>query len=99
MLSGWGIDYVYCAWSIYEGKKVYRDWSVVMEHPTGSSYTTGESDMAAVLDSFKEYCSISGIDVDKIEAILKTIESKATFKNLLDLKISDVYINKEFSWD
>jgi hypothetical protein len=52
-----------------------------------------------VLDSFKEYCSISGIDVGKIEAILKTIESKATFKNLLDLKISDVYINKEFSWD
>jgi len=99
MLSGWALDYVYCAWSIYEGKKVYRDWSVVMEHPTTSSYSTGEFDMIVVLDSFKEYCEISNMNVDKIKSILETIKSKLAFKNLLDLKISDIYINKELSWD
>ena len=99
MLSGWGLDYVYCAWSIYEGKKVYRDWSVVMEHPSASSYSTGELDMIVVLDSFKEFCEISEIDVSKMQAILKTIRSKAALKNLLDLKISDIYINKYLKWD
>jgi hypothetical protein len=99
MLSGWGLDYVYCVWAIYEGKKVYRDWSVLMEHPPTSSYSTGEFDMVIVLDSFKEYCQIFEMDVNKIKTILETMRSKAALKNLLDLKISDVYINKDLKWD
>jgi len=99
MLSGWGLDYVYCAWAIYEGKKVYRDWSVLMEHPLTSSYLTGETDMNTILDSFKEYCQMLEINVNKVESIFKTARSKATFKSFLDLKISDVYINKDLKWD
>jgi hypothetical protein len=99
MISGWGLDYVYCSWAIYEGKKVYRDWSVVMEHSNNSSYATGLPDLEAIFKYFEEYCKISGINANKIKSIIKTMESKATFKNSLDLKISDVYINKGLKWD
>jgi len=99
MVSGWGIDYIYCAWSIYEGKKVYRDWSVTIDHPDESSYTTGGTEMVKVLNSFKEYCDTFELDATKMQCILETIKSKAAFKNLLDLKISDIYVNKDLKWD
>lgn len=99
MTSGWGIDYVYCCWAIYEGKKIYRDWSVTMEHPTHSSYVGGEKDMEMFIDFFYQYSVKHGISLNKIESILATIKSKAASRKLLDLKISDVYINKELKWD
>lgn len=99
MVSGWGLDYVYCSWSIYEGKKVYRDWSVTIEHPEGSSYQTSGLDIENIFKYFDEYCMIQDINSKKIKSILETIKSKATFKGFLDLKISDVYINKELKWD
>jgi hypothetical protein len=99
MVSGWGLDYIICCWSIYEGKKVYRDWSTTMLHPVGSSYSGGEEDMKIMIDSYYEYCFTNGMDVTKIKSIISTAKSKAASGRLLDLKISDVYINKEFSWD
>lgn len=99
MISGWGLDYVFCCWSIYEGKKIYRDWSTTMVHPVGSSYPGGEEDMKIFLDSFYEYSKECGLSVNKIKSIIATIKSKAASGKLLDLKISDVYINKELLWD
>lgn len=99
MISGWGLDYIICCWAIYEGKKVYRDWSTTMIHPVGSSYSGGEEDMKIVIDSYYEYCSKNGMNVTNVKSIISTAKSKAASGKLLDLKISDVYINKEFSWD
>jgi hypothetical protein len=99
MVSGWGLDYIICCWAIYDGKKVYRDWSTTMIHPVGSSYSGGHEDMKIIVDSYYEYCFINDINVTKIKSIISTAKIKAASGRLLDLKISDVYINKEFSWD
>lgn len=99
MVSGWGLDYVYCCWAIYDGKKIYRDWSTTMIHPVGSSYKGGEEDMNMFLSFFYEYALENSLALDKIQSIITTIKSKAAFGKLLDLKISDVYINKELVWD
>lgn len=95
MTSGWGLDYAYCAASYYLGKKVYKDTSVLMKHPTGSGYDYGVAakEAYAVMDSFVEYCPKEQIDGQKIRSLFEVFMTKVHQKDQYAPTLKDVFVN------
>lgn len=95
MTSGWGLDYAYCAASYYLGKKVYKDTSVLMKHPTGSGYDYGVAakEAYAVMDSFVEYCPKEKIDGQKIRSLFEVFMTKVHQKDQYAPTLKDVFVN------
>jgi hypothetical protein len=98
MSSGWGVDIAACALAIYKNKKVYRDISLTMVHPEGSSTTDQEaanSEMIAILESFKKFCEEKGMDPAKIQSIYDFIFRKCRYTISYTPSIKDIYLNLE----
>lgn len=65
MHSGWGLDYCYCAYTMSQGRKVYRDMSVEMLHKPGSSYGGNSmGELNRLLAGFKAYLVKHGREED-----------------------------------
>lgn len=71
MVSGWGIDIVYSALSIYNNKLIIRDQSHIITHPQGSSYghDIASHETNIVFDYFNKFCQSKQYDVDRIKSI------------------------------
>jgi len=71
LTSGWGMDMIWCAYSIYKNKLVIRDNSNILTHPAGSSYNHDKAskELRIVLDMFYEFCDSNGIDSMKIRTL------------------------------
>jgi hypothetical protein len=95
MHSGWGIDIVSCALSIYRNKMVYRDNSITMFHPNTTSTDQSQAlgEMYTILDTFKEFCSLNNIDPIKIQAIYDVILKKFFSRLSYTPSIKEVYPN------
>lgn len=57
MRGGWGVDYLWSAISILQSKLIIRDTSLVMHHPSGSSYDHHQAgqDMGVLLQRFSTF--------------------------------------------
>jgi hypothetical protein len=65
MVSGWGVDYCYCAYAMSQGRKVYRDMSVEMLHKPGSSYSGNSMrELNRLLAGFRAYLVKHGREED-----------------------------------
>lgn len=89
--SGWGLDTVYCLLVICGGLKIYRDGSVLFNHPEGSSYdwVAADREMRAVTSAFGTFCEETGIDKENAQSALTMMYEKARTKQ--PVKVSDVY--------
>lgn len=54
--TGWGMDYIWCALCVLQGKFIVRDSSIIVNHPHGSSYDHGlaSHEMTLVMNTFLE---------------------------------------------
>jgi hypothetical protein len=97
MTSGWGIDTVFCATAIYRNKKIYRDVSITVFHPNTSSTdnAVGNKEVAVVLDSFKDFCEIEGINSEAIKSIYEIAYKKARERSNYIVDIKNLYLNLE----
>jgi len=95
MVSGWGLDTVYCAMSVYHNKKIYRDSSVLISHPQGSSYNYDKANKEYydVVGAYLEYVESNGQSKELVSKICQTIFDKVNKKQNLQLSIEKVYVN------
>lgn len=95
MVSGWGLDTVYCAMATYHNKKVYRDSSILVSHPRGSSYNYDKANKEyyEIVGAYLDYVEISGQRKDLASKICQTIFDKVNKKQNLQLTVEDVYVN------
>jgi hypothetical protein len=97
MTSGWGIDTVFCATAIYRNKKIYRDVSFTAFHPETSSTEdgVGNQEVAIILDSFRDFCEIEGINSQVIKSIYEIAYKKARERSNYKVDIKNLYLNLE----
>ena len=69
LTSGWGMDMIWCAFSIYNNKLVLRDKKHILSHPAGSSYdhSKASAELKVILDTFYKFCDSEGLDSDKMK--------------------------------
>jgi hypothetical protein len=97
MTSGWGIDTVFCATAVYRNKKIYRDVSLTAFHPNTSSTEdgVGNKEVSIVLDSFREFCEINGMNSDVIKSIYEIAYKKARERSNYKIDLKSLYLNLE----
>lgn len=78
MISGYCLDIVYSAWTIYNNKKIYFNWSSNMTTIIGSTHdgTTTLSDCHNIKNRFIQYVNSLGINSDGIKTIYHAIDDK-----------------------
>jgi hypothetical protein len=101
MTSGWGIDTVFCAMAVYKNKKIYRDTSLSVFHPTSTSTVDeiGNQEVAIVLDSFKQFCEINGLDASKVQQIYDITYRKVRERANYRINLKELYVNLEGELD
>ena len=101
MTSGWGLDTAFCAAAVYWNKKIYRDVSLTVFHPTSSSTVdaVGNNEMMAVLNSFKEFCTMNDIDANKIQTIYDITYKKVRGRGNYQINLKELYSNLEGELD
>lgn len=79
MISGHCLDTVYAAWTLYNNKKIYRDWSFTMTTGTTTSHdgATSANDCINIRDKFLEYVAELGHNPETISNIYLAIDDKA----------------------
>jgi hypothetical protein len=97
MVSGWGLDTAFCSMAIYLNKKIYRDKSITVFHPPGSTLNDDKSnkEMMAVLMSFKLFCSDRNLDIIKLQDLYDMIHKKVRERSKYQLTASELYVNLE----
>lgn len=79
MYSGWGLDYSYCALALYLNKIIYRDDSIRVVHPIGSTY---DYDLAIqecyqTMRAFIQFASETlGVDSERLKHIMNVTLGK-----------------------
>lgn len=78
MVTGHCLDTVYAAWTIYNNKKIYRDWVFTMETGKDTSYSTrtAAAECNAVKTRFLEYVSRLGGNSMIVKSIYEAIQDK-----------------------
>ena len=73
--SGWGMDMIWCSYSIYNNKLILRDNKSILNHPAGSSYNhdKASAELKDILSNFYAFCDTKGIDSNKIREIHEKI--------------------------
>jgi hypothetical protein len=76
MVTGHCLDTVYAAWTLYNNKKMYRDWKFTMTTGVTTSYPTKNAyrDCANIKDRFKEYVSLIGGKSEVVQQIYNAIQ-------------------------
>lgn len=97
MVSGHCLDTVYAAWTLYNNKKIYRDWSFTMTTGLTTSHNgaTSESDCVSIKDNFLEYVDQLGFDSHKVFAIYQAIHEKTYLYQHVRYPIEKAYPNLE----
>jgi hypothetical protein len=92
MFSGWGLDLAYNSYTIYIGKNIYRD-KLQMHHPTGSSYphNSANKEMLLILNKFNEFCTLKGLDVNRLARIQDLTLKKVQNGDRFNLKYEELY--------
>ena len=95
MYSGWGLDTVYCVMTTYNNKKAYRDASVLVSHPKGSSYdhTKANQEYVDTVTAYLDYLELNGGNREIAYKMRQLVLDKVTKKQNLRLTLSDVYLN------
>jgi hypothetical protein len=95
MTSGWGLDYVYCAASVYLNRYVYKDTTILMQHPTGSGYNyeVANSESEAITKAFAVFWEQEGKDGDMIRRIFDMFLAKVHKKNTYHLTPKELFVN------
>lgn len=78
MITGHCLDTVYAAWTLYNNKKIYRDWLFTMETGTTTSYVTGTAfnECRTVKTRFLEYVGRLGGNPTAVSTIYDAIIDK-----------------------
>ena len=78
MISGHCLDTVYASWTLYNNKKIYRDWVFTMETGTETSYSTrtAAAECSTVKLKFLEYVGRLGGNIKAIQSIYDAIYDK-----------------------
>ncbi len=97
MVSGWGLDTVYCAMALYSNKKIYRDASINVSHPAGSSYDHSKANQEYydLVDTYLKYVAATGGNREVAKGICQMILDKVRQKQNLKLTLPMVYPNLE----
>ena len=76
--TGWGMDSFFCAMSICLGKKVYRDWGVVVEHDARTSYDHQRAmkEMNMTINESLHFFELSGVERNKIKDLYNLMYRK-----------------------
>ena len=95
MYSGWGLDTVYCVMTTYNNKKAYRDASVLVSHPKGSSYDHGKANQEYIdtVTAYLDYLALNGENREIASKMCQLVLDKVTKKQNLKLTPLDVYMN------
>lgn len=95
MVSGWGLDYAYCAASTYMNKYVYKDTTITMDHPLGSgyNYNIANNEWFSVLKSFMEFWQEKGNDHTLIKKMFNLFRKRVDSKEPFELTAEELYLN------
>jgi len=89
--TGWGMDSFFCAMSICLGKKVYRDWKVVVEHDARTSYDhlRAMKEMTMTINESLHFFELLDVDRKKIKDLYNLMYKKVWEKQ--PLTVEQVY--------
>ncbi len=79
-ITGHCLDTVYAAWTLYNNKKIYRQWDFWMTTVPGTSYNTsyGGRECGEIKNWFKEYVSFLGMNGSTVQHVYDAIVEKDT---------------------
>jgi hypothetical protein len=77
-ISGWGLDMIYAAWTLYNNKKIYRDNMTMMQTPQSSSYNKDKAreEYKILLYKSKQFVKSIGYDDNLYTEILNRMHVK-----------------------
>jgi hypothetical protein len=83
MISGHGLDCLYAAWALYNGKKIYRDLSFEVTTGDVTSYDTSGArfDYIEVADGFGEFIGSTSGSKSAVKAILDAIQQRINIES------------------
>lgn len=84
MITGHCLDTVYAAWTIYNNKKIYRDWVFTMETTKTTSYNTRTASQECnnIKRRFEEFVARKGGNNSTIRRIYEAIqENESVYRN------------------
>lgn len=103
MISGHGLDYIYCAWALYNNKKIYRDLGFRTTTGVVTSFDTrgARYDFLTVIRSFVDYIGEQGGDAPTLKQTCQNIQNRSVLKKT-DYPLEYAYLNmtdiKEFKY-
>lgn len=82
MISGHGLDYTYCAWTLYNNKKIYRDLNFRTTTGVVTSFDTSGAmnDFLTVIRSFVDYIDETLGDGPRLKQICQNIQNRSVLK-------------------
>jgi hypothetical protein len=94
-ITGHCLDTVYAAWTLYNNKKIYRQWDFWMSTVPGTSYNTsyGGRECNEIKSWFKEYIDHLGMNHYKLQHIYDGIIKKDTTYVRSTMPVLEVYLN------
>lgn len=97
MISGHCLDTVYAAWTIYNNKKIYQDWTFQMTTGTVTSHDgkTSGTDCANIKENFLRYVDELGYEYAIVRDIYLAIDDKTQRHWHESYPINKVYFNLE----
>lgn len=97
MISGHCLDTVYAAWTLYNNKKIYRDWSFTMTTGTTTSHNgaTSVSDCSSIKGNFLKYVHELGYEAQVVSDIYMAIDEKTYHYTNQAYPIEKAYPNLE----
>lgn len=101
MITGHCLDTVYAAWTIYNKKKIYRDWVFAMETTKTTSYKTGTAlkECNTVKDKFRQYVQSIGGNPTLLQTIYNAIsETESTYAKT-EVPLLKVYPHLSDEWE
>lgn len=95
MTTGHCLDKVCAAWTVYNNKKVYRQWDFFMrtEATTSYSYQNGLAECNNIKNKFLEYLEFKNIDSNPLEKIYTAIDDKDRNYRYTTYPVLDLYVN------
>lgn len=92
MISGWGIDAIWSALSMYNDRLILRDNKFILNHPAGSSYSHSDAsaEVVRIMDCFKNFCEENNFDTESIFNYVRKIHERMA-RDPKSMSYSDFY--------
>lgn len=93
MVTGHCLDTVYAAWTIYNNKKIYRDWVFTMETTKTTSYDTGKAyrDCSNIKQRFEQFVTGIGGNTSSVRRIYNAIQENESVYRDSTYSIEQMY--------